>query len=104
MPGIDFQRLRMEISMEEVLALLHFEPLSRSGSQWYGACPLHGSTSPRPRHFSVNVDTRRYCCHGCHSRGNQLELWAAATHLPLHPAAINLCRALGREVPWVGTW
>ena len=26
MPGIDFQRLRMEITMEQVLALLHFEP------------------------------------------------------------------------------
>lgn len=104
MPGIDFQRLRMEITMEQVLALLHFETVTRSGSQWYGACPLHASTSARPRYFSVNVEISRYCCHRCQSRGNQLELWAAVTHLPLHQAAIDLCHALGRDVPWVHKW
>jgi hypothetical protein len=26
----------------------------------------------------------------CHSHGNQLELWAAATKLPLHQAAMDL--------------
>ena len=31
---------------------------------------------------------RRYFCHGCHSQGDQLELRAAATKLPLHQAAI----------------
>ena len=29
----------------------------------------------------------------------QLELWAAVTKPPLHRAAIDLCRVLGREVP-----
>jgi DNA primase len=104
MPGVDFQQLRLEITMEDVLALLRFEPVSHSGSQWYGACPLHPSTSARPRYFSVNVETRRYSCHQCGSRGNQLELWAAASRLALHPAAIDLCHALGREVPWVRKW
>lgn len=101
MPGIDFARLRAEITMQQVLNLLGFQPSRRTGQQWYGACPLHGSTSGRRRSFSVNVATRRYCCHQCHSKGNQLELWAAATGLPLHPAAIALCLALGQEIPWL---
>ena len=96
MPGIDFDRLRREIPMEQVLDLVNFRPFHRTDPQWYGACPLHDSTSRRPRFFSVNVAIRRYHCHKCHSKGNQLDLWAAATKLLLHPAAIDLCRALGR--------
>jgi len=69
MPGIDFDRLRRDITMEEVLQLLGFEPSQRTGDQWHGACPLHGSTSGRARHFSVNVAKRRYCCHKCPSQG-----------------------------------
>ena len=104
MPGIDFDRLRRAITMEEVLELLGFEPSQRTGDQWYGACPLHGSTSCRARHFSVNVAKRRYCCHKCHSQGNQLELWAAFTQTQLHPAMIDLCRTLGRDIPWLRSW
>jgi len=104
MPGVDFARLRAEITMEQVLNLLQFEPSCRTGHQWYGDCPLHDSPSRRHRSFSVNVATRRYCCHQCHSQGNQLELWAAATKLPIHPATIALCRLLGREVPWIRRW
>jgi DNA primase len=103
-PGVDFDRVRTEITMEEVLNLLGFQPSKRSGPQWYGGCPLHGSTSKRRRSFSVNVAIGRYYCHRCHSHGNQLELWAAATTLPLHQAAIDLCRRLGRDVPWVRGW
>ena len=102
MPGVDFNRLRAEIPMEQVLHLLAFEPTRRSGPQWYGRCPLHASSSKRDRFFSVNVALGRYYCHRCHSHGNQLDLWAAATQLPLHRAAIDLCRRLRREIPWIG--
>ena len=47
MPGVDFDRVRTEITMEQVLSLLGFQPSSRSGVQWYGSCPLHESTSRR---------------------------------------------------------
>ena len=104
MPGVDFNRLRAEITIEQVLGLLQFEPSQRTGDQWYGCCPLHDCTSRRPRFFSVNVAIGRYYCHQCHSKGNQLELWAAVTRLPLNRAAIDLCRALGREVPWIRHW
>lgn len=101
MPGVDFNRLRAEITMEQVLHLLRFEPSQRSGPQWYGCCPLRDCTSRRGRSFSVNVAIGRYYCHRCHRHGNQLELWAAATNTSLYQATIDLCRLLGREVPWI---
>ncbi len=102
MPGVDFARVRTEIRMEQVLNLLGFQPSHRSGVQWYGPCPLHESRPGRGRSFSVNVALGRYYCHGCHSHGNQLELWAAARKLSLYQAAIDLCYRLGRDVPWTG--
>jgi len=103
-PGVDFNVLRAEITMEQVLGQLGFRPAGRSGKQLHGPCPVHGSTSPRSRTFSVNLEAGRYCCHKCHSRGNQLELWAAVRGLSLYEAAVDLCRALGREVPWIHRW
>ena len=104
MPGVDFECVRTEITMEQVLGLLGFEPARRSRVQWYGPCPLHESGPGRHRCFSVNVALGRYSCHGCGSHGNPLELWAAATKLPLHRAAIDLCHRLGRDVPWIRRW
>jgi hypothetical protein len=37
----------------------------------------------------VNAAIGRQDCHRCQSHGNPLELWAAATKLPLHQAAID---------------
>ena len=104
MPGVDFHVLRTEITMEEVLRQLRFQPTSRSRDQLHGPCPVHGSTSPGSRTFSVNLANGRYYCHKCHSHGNQLELWAAVHKLSLYAAAVDLCRVLGREVPWVHRW
>jgi len=104
MPGIDFNTLRDEITMEQVLELIHFAPSSRLGDQWRGPCPVHQSASSRSRSLSVNLSTRRYYCHKCQSKGNQLELWAQINQLPIYDAAINLCRALGRPVPWITRW
>jgi len=106
-PGVDFNRVRTEITMEQVLRLLGFQPTNRSGAQWYGSCPLHKSSPMhrgRRRSFSVNVAIGRYFCHGCRSHGNQLELWAAATKQPMHQAAIDLCHRLGRHIPWISRW
>jgi DNA primase len=100
MPGIDFARLRAEITMEQVLARLGFEPVACWGDQLRGPCPVHGSSSPRSRTFSVNQRSRRYYCHKCRSHGNALELWAAVHDLPIYEAALDLCRALGHPIPW----
>jgi DNA primase len=104
MPGIDFHRLRREVSMEHVLHYLGFAPTRRSGNQLHGPCPVHGSTSVGSRSLSVNLELGRYYCHKCHSHGNQLELWAAVHRLPLYQAAQDLCRALGRDIPWIERW
>ena len=104
MPGVDFDRLRREITVEQVLNLVHFEPKTRTGPQWYGRCPVHPLKCRRPRSFSVNVHLKRYHCHQCRCRGNQIELWADITNLPIHNAAVDLCRTLGREVPWIKKW
>ena len=100
MPGINFNRLRAETTMQQVLDAVDFIPTRRTGDQWYGACPLHEPASHREHTFSVNIATGRYYCHRCHSHGNPLELWAAFTRQRLHPASIQLCHVLGREVPW----
>ena len=104
MAGVDFNILRTEITMEQVLHQLGFQPASRTGSQLHGPCPVHDSKSPGSRTFSVNLDNGRYYCHKCRSRGNQLELWAAVNKLSLYEAALDLCRVLGREVPWIERW
>jgi hypothetical protein len=104
MPGVDFERIRREITMEQVLNLLGFAPAHRSGAQWYGSCPLHECPPGRHHWFSVHVALGRYFCHRCRSHGNQLDLWAAATKRPLYQAAIDLCHRLGRDVPWIRRW
>jgi hypothetical protein len=101
MPGIDFKRLRSEITMEQVLDLLDFESISHRGEQWYGFCPLHESEPKHRRAFSVNVAMSCYCCHKCGSRGDQFTLWAEATQTPIRQATINLCRQLRQDVPWI---
>jgi DNA primase len=104
MPGIDFNKLREEITIEQVLNLIHFQPSSRSGNQWHGPCPVHQSTSRGSRSLSVNLATSRYYCHKCHSKGNQIEFWAEVNQLPIYDAAVDLCRALGRNVPRIRRW
>jgi len=105
MPGVDFERIRAVVTMEHVLNWLEFEPTSRSGPQWSGSCPLPACGAGRRRgSFSVNVVSGRYCCHRCGSHGNPLELWAAATEQSVYQAAIDLCRRLGCEIPWIRRW
>ena len=51
--GVDFQAVRSQTSMQQVLELLRFEPVETRGDQVRGACPVHGSTSPHSRSFSA---------------------------------------------------
>ena len=105
MPGIDYQRLRTDVSMGDVLELLGFAATNGSRDQRYGPCPLNPTTTKtRDRRFSVNLKTGRFYCRECGRSGNQLELWAAATKLPLYDAAVDLCNRLHREPPWILRW
>jgi hypothetical protein len=80
MPRVDFNRVRAEFTMKQVLSLLALQPSNRSGAHWYGSCPLQEPTRRGPRRsFSVNVAFGRYDCHGCHSHVACLFLVAAET-------------------------
>lgn len=104
MPGVNFAVLREQLAMADVLRLLRFVPLRVRGEQLRGACPVHESRElrgPRSRSFSVNLRLGRYQCFRCGSRGNALELWAAARGVSLYAAAIELCESLEIDVPWI---
>jgi DNA primase len=98
MPGVNFTKVRAQISIAQVLELLSFSPLSRQHDQLRGPCPIHnaGVTS---RSFSVNLTKNAYRCFRCGSAGNQLDLWAAATKQNLHQAALSLCERVNVETP-----
>ena len=97
--GVDYQAVRAQASLAEVLELLGFVGNETSGDQVRGACPIHKSQSPRSRTFSANLGKNTYRCFKCGSAGNQLDLWTAATKQPLYQAAINLCQRLERPIP-----
>ena len=102
--GVDFQSVRSQTSIQQVLELLEFDAVEARGDQLRGACPVHGSTSPRSRSFSANLAKNTFRCFKCQAQGNHLDLWAAATNQKLYDAAVDLCRALGRQVPWIKRW
>ncbi len=104
MPGVNFDLLREQISIVDVLRLLDLTACGQQGDQIRGPCPVHGSSSPQSRSFAVNVRLGRYYCHRCRSGGNALELWAAVRGVSVYAAAIELCRPLGLEVPWIHRW
>ena len=104
MPGVDFDIVRASIPIAQVLELVGFVALARTGNQLRGSCPLHRSTSTNSRTFSVNLDTNRYQCFKCKAAGGQLELWAAFQGITVYEAAIELCNRLGIDVPWIRSW
>ena len=104
LPGVDFQIVRSRVSMAQVVELIGFVANKSSGDQLRGPCPIHGSSSPRSRSFSVNVQRHTYQCFKCGSLGNQLDLWAAVTKTDLHTAAIDLCDKAHVDIPWIRKW
>ena len=104
MPGVDFNLLRDQIQMQDVLNRLGFRPSRSTGTQLRGPCPVHKSHSEHSRSFAVNLTQGRFYCHRCHIHGNVIELWAAVHQQTLVQAAIDLCNSLGPEVPWIRRW
>ena len=101
MAGIDYAALRQRLRLGQVLELLGFVPSTRRAAQVRGPCPIHGSQSPRRRSFAAHLERHGWHCFGCGARGNALDLWTAATRLPLYEAALDLCRRLPVEIPWL---
>lgn len=99
MPGIDYRRLRQQISLIQVLDLLGFTPATRRGVELRGPCPVHGATTPRSRSFAAHLQKNCWRCFGCGAGGNALDLYAAACRLPLYQAALELCARLHLPAP-----
>ena len=102
MPGLDYAALRARITMEQVLELLDFRPVRRSGSRLRGACLFQCGGAPRD--FVADLACRRYRCFHCHRAGNQLELWADIHNQPLYPATRVLCQRLNIDPPLIHRW
>jgi len=101
MAGIDFGALRRQLRLGQVLELLDFVPSSRVGVQVRGPCPVHGSKTTHSRSFAAHLERQCWQCFRCGAHGNALDLWAAVTGLPLYEAALDLCRRLHLEIPWL---
>ena len=71
MPGVRFQEVRSLVSMAQVLDLLGFVAHEASRDEVRGRCPVHGSTLPKSRSFSANLNKGVYRCFRCGSAGNQ---------------------------------
>jgi DNA primase len=95
---IDFVKLRQQITMEQVLRLLHWwDRLKGRGAQRRGPCPIHEPARSQGRCFSVNLDTKMFQCFdvSCGAKGNLLDLWAQSQRLSLLQAAHDLAERLG---------
>jgi DNA primase len=101
MPLIDLRQARREIRLGRVLGLLDWHERERRGEQVRGACPLHGSTSPRSRSFSAHLGRGVWQCFRCGASGNALDLWAQVTRQGLYQAVLELYDRLGQSVPWL---
>lgn len=101
MPGIDYRRLRAQISMPQVLELIGFQPNSRCGDHLRGQCPLPACQATTDRTFSVNLKRHIFHCFACGEGGNQLDLWASLLDLSLHEAAQSLCHRTHTPISWI---
>lgn len=104
MPGIDYAKLRSLVNMADVLHLADIDAVAAAGDQHRGPCPIHGSSSPTSTTFSVSLRKNTFHCFKCGAKGNQLDLWAAISKLPLYEAARDLCERLEINVPETKRW
>lgn len=96
MPSLDFQAVRTAVSISQVLEIVGLVAGEQSGDQVRGPYTVHGSTSPDSRSFSAHLRRNTFQCFQCGAKGNQLDLYAAVTRLPIHEAALQLCEQAGQ--------
>jgi len=99
--SIDFAELCRRIVLRDVLDLLGWTPLCQTGTDAQGPCPLHEPQGEDDWKFFVDLAANTFECRspGCEKKGNQLDLYAAATGLPVDQAAVELCERMSMEVP-----
>jgi transposase len=99
LPPLNFQKLREQLKMAEVLELLHWQPRSRKGAQLRGPCPIHGQESEKDDQFSANIDKHAFQCFRCKRAGNALDFWMQFTNTDEHIAAWDLIIKLHLDPP-----
>jgi len=100
MPGIDYQQLRAQVTIEQVLRLIPFHPSQQHGVALRGPCPIHDPSPSFDRScFSVNLQRNMFRCFGCGAKGNQLDLWRLLCKRPLYEATCHLCQQLNIAPP-----
>ena len=100
MKRLDYAAIRQCISLGQVLGLIDYRPGQARGDQWRGLCPICQDASSE-RSFSANVRKNAFQCFGCRRKGNQLDLWAEITGLPIHHATLDLCEKLTIRPIWI---
>jgi hypothetical protein len=60
---------------------------------------VHGSKAPRSRSFAAQLEKNCWHCFRCGAGGNALDLYLAATRLPVYDGALELCARLHLPVP-----
>lgn len=58
-----------------------------NGDEAWACCPLHGESKPS---FSVNMETGKWHCFGCHARGTTIDSLVAAVEDTSDPIQIRL--------------
>jgi DNA primase len=101
MAAIDYRALRQRLRLAQVLELLDFVPSRRCRAQVRGPCPVHGAHRPQSRSFAAHLQWQCWHCFHCGAGGNALDLGVAVTRLPVYEAALDLCRRLHLDVPWL---
>ena len=98
MPLIDFEVLRRQVRIGDVLRMLGILKASRECSVIRIPCPLHCHEDPRG--CSINWPRQQWFCHRCRQGGGSLELYQKVTKMDLYRACLELCRVLGIMVPF----
>jgi hypothetical protein len=102
MPGIDFQRVRSNVSLVQVLDLFGFKPTGRCGNELPGECPIHPAQQRRSRAFTAKIAKNVYHGYVCGAAGDPINLWARVHRTDVFAATLDLCEKLHCEVPWIG--
>ena len=95
MPYVNFQRLREQLDIADVLALLDWSASGYDANGARGPCPIHMSSFEGSRTFSVNIEGNMFQCFKCGASGNALDLYAQAHGMSPHQAALALIDEFG---------
>lgn len=99
MAKISYAEVKQQVSMGRVLDLIGYVPLFTRGPNLRGPCPFRCCQKNRIAAFHLHDGWWR--CFKCQRHGNQLDLYREVRGLSLYPAAVELCKRVGIEVPYL---